>query len=1058
MTVNLKYYVSEEEVAAVKALDKSDRDYLRDQINQYSPYSLFETIKGGKEIVCPCCGNGTGNDATGVIPSEENGKWIYGCRRGNCDFNGDLVAVIAKVNHLDARAEFFKVLAIGANIIGYRLDKKAVEKKHFPSTAKSVKVNKSCANGEKELELIRQDISEAQNALAEYLHGDKWRGLTLETLQHFHCGYIEKWQSPKSRIAAMLKKQKCIVMETPRIIVPSGDHYLARLTVPKDSYDKAMRKYIKPKVHAGTKFPFNFDAISAEKINVVVEGEIDAMSIWQITAGAVPVMALGGVDGYKRFIKQLKEKFPSQSLEFLILFDGDDTGRKDAPTFAQELKKAGYKAEFKFLTGDENSKVDANDMLQNDGGEKLSTLLNEIYDTALASEAPDSEKMKAIEKKKAEFETDREAAIEYLKGVESFDSETIFSADTIKGAAFAKLYDVAAFSEFKQRLSNYGREHKSEKISLFDFYAAVKPETEAIEVRKSALDYEYNLAKAAVQNKRFMAENDVLQSFKIPEGFEIGDRGVFKVTEKGLIPICRRPIIISRKNYCLEEKIYKLILSCKEADKWSKLPAVEAATVFNRNKLVDLANHGAPVTSSNAFAVVDFLDAWQVANEEKIPIDYVFKAGWQEFNGKWEFVDSRSSCYYESNKIVVEENSFTNCLKSKGSLKKWRQAYEIAKKSPIARLIVAAAVSTPLLKICGERNFMLYIYGKTRAGKSTALNMAISAVGDEKLLRSFDATKNGLIGTVAEMCDYPFAIDEKQVIDSRMQNAIQQIVYALSNGVGRTKLNKDSSLRQVQYWRSIILANGEVELLEDNVTGGAHSRLLQIPAPDEILSPEDCKDIRDLIKNNYGFAFPLVLDRINKVGFSTLQTKFVNLSNSYKKDFPAVLEEYCRYMALISIGDWLLNTAIEGKDSSSTVLDEVLKNALEIFKLIPTKKEISDPAREWDCITGFIAQNQKCFVCDHTPPEEINKLPAIYGKVDGDRMYISVAALKKCCKEAGFNYKKVVADMLASGKFLQPESTEADRTENAGKKQRIGEATTRCFTIAENLFADEESD
>lgn len=91
-----------------------------------------------------------------------------------------------------------------------------------------------------------------------------------------------------------------------------------------------------------------------------------------------------------------------------------------------------------------------------------------------------------------------------------------------------------------------------------------------------------------------------------------------------------------------------------------------------------------------------------------------------------------------------------------------------------------------ILKILGERNFLIHIYAPTRAGKTTALYLAASAIGSEKIIRSFDATRNGLTGAAADVNDYPFLIDEKQVADSRIKEQLDTLVYSLARGKIKT--------------------------------------------------------------------------------------------------------------------------------------------------------------------------------------------------------------------------------------------------------------------------------
>ena len=206
------------------------------------------------------------------------------------------------------------------------------------------------------------------------------RGLTIDTLRYFHCGYIADWTSPKSRV------NNTYATPIPRIIVPSGDHYLARLTVSIDSFDEKTRQYIQPKSHAGTKFPFNFNSISTENINIIVEGEIDAMSIWQATNGKFPVVATSGATGYSEFVRLVKENFgqAESKPQFLILFDSDEAGRTNSQKLYNELLSAQFPVVRGFLS-EEVSKIDANDILREQGQDKLAELIDSIFNTAQES-------------------------------------------------------------------------------------------------------------------------------------------------------------------------------------------------------------------------------------------------------------------------------------------------------------------------------------------------------------------------------------------------------------------------------------------------------------------------------------------------------------------------------------------------------------------------------------------------------------------------------------------------------------------------------------------------
>ncbi len=332
-----------------------------------------------------------------------------------------------------------------------------------------------------------------------------------------------------------------------------------------------------------------------------------------------------------------------------------------------------------------------------------------------------------------------------------------------------------------------------------------------------------------------------------------------------------RLIVITEKTYNIEDKILKLKLAhMNTTGKWKSIPAQSAAIIFNSRKLVDLAEQGLPVTSSNATALVDFLDAFNVQNETVFPMTYsVSRGGWYTFDDKDYFVDPRCelSVNKDEKKIRVKidsQSQFVQALKQHGSLKVWnKHAYKLAKKSPVARLIMAASVAPILLKILGERNFLLYIYAPTRAGKTTALYLSAFAVGSDKIIRSFDATKNGLAGAAADVNDYPFLVDEKQVADNHLKEQFDTLVYALANGIGRTKLNKDSTLRKTTDWRTIPIMTGETLLLADNVTGGANTRLLTVAALKKACAEEGF-DYRKLVDDLVADGFFVPSDTVEK--------------------------------------------------------------------------------------------------------------------------------------------------------------------------------------------------
>ena len=662
-------------------------------------------------------------------------------------------------------------------------------------------------------------------------------------------------------------------------------------------------------------------------------------------------------------------------------------------------------------------------------------------------------KLLEINKALADSDTEKDKALENLRAVKVFDSDTVFSDMIVTAGAFARLFDKQAYSNFKREIKLFGDKNRDKKATVNDWVAVVRDKADLISSRRSELATQRNEILAQIKSLSFVADDDTLAGILFPTEYSISTDGIEKIAGESMTTICRRPVIISSKFFDVEEKNYKLTLAyMTTAGKWKKLPATEAASIFDKNKLIVLSNKGLPVTSVNALNLVDYLDAFHALNENNLPLTYtVPRCGWYHFNGTDFFIDPRKQCSVTDesenfNVVVDSQSQFAKTLGQLGSLEQWKKAYLLAKKSPVARIMVAAAVAPILLKILGERNFLLHIVAPTRAGKTTALYLGASAVGSEKMIRSFDATKNGLAGAAADVSDYAFLIDEKQVADNRLKEQFDNLVYALANGIGRTKLSKDSTLKKLQDWRTIAIMTGETLLLSDNVTGGANTRLLSIKVSKEILSPDDCKIIRDIIKENYGHAFPLVIGKVLEFGFDNLRKWYKDIVDVFTATYPELLPDYCRYIAILTLADGLLNSAL----GTNNALAEAKIWAKEIFKLLPTVMEISDVTREKEFVRGFVAQNQSRFVGGNV---ELDRMQVFFGKLDTDYIYIAAKALQDACNADKFDYKKLVDDLIANDFFTPADTLEKGRKAPlATVNKKLGKVSTRCYRIPRAAF------
>ncbi|MBQ4494489.1 MAG: toprim domain-containing protein, partial [Selenomonadaceae bacterium] len=366
-----------------------------DAINRLSPDDLqaqgvIKLVEGKThEYICPNCGNGSGKDGTGIKPHVTDSHVGWHCHKCGETFNN--TEIFARHYGLDKKANFRELCEkICADF------KIPVEY----DTQAGTKTTRKGAVPPAELNAINADLHTDIQPLKAFVaaQGGLWRGLPIEILERFGCRYIAAWTPPKARAA-----QK-YATPSPRMIIPANadglhSNYLARLTVPKNSFDESAQKYISEKVHSGVKTLFNPDALSADVV-FCAEGYVDALSI---EFSGFKAVAVGGADGYQLLVDAVDalEKKP----RIIILFDGDDAGRKFAPKLQSALKKIGCAAVISFLSTAADSKLDANQILQEQDADYLMQELFALWqENTAAFEKMEKEMATAPEEISADFD------------------------------------------------------------------------------------------------------------------------------------------------------------------------------------------------------------------------------------------------------------------------------------------------------------------------------------------------------------------------------------------------------------------------------------------------------------------------------------------------------------------------------------------------------------------------------------------------------------------------------------------------------------------------------
>jgi len=373
----------------------------------------------------------------------------------------------------------------------------------------------------------------------------------------------------------------------------------------------------------------------------------------------------------------------------------------------------------------------------------------------------------------------------------------------------------------------------SEHKGVDDWYAAGGDVAELFASAQHVEPYD-DSETAAVPFSRVPALRDapVPSGLAVPYGYEVGDTGRV-VCQGGKQPaeVSPRPMVVATyySDYVTGE-MHADVVYRSSSGAWSSAYVSRRALVDARACTAELGPVGAPVTSVTAKHVVGWFAAYEVANGAVLrPRRSISRTGWL---GPDVFMSHETIWSTEADPEVVASGDltrYTRVLAPRGSLDAHARAVAAAwRASPIARVAVCAALAATLLDRVGMRGFAVHLCGDSSRGKTTMLRVAASVFGDPDdpaWVASWNTTANAAESRAATLCDLPLCYDEAGASDLV---AIRRLVYTLANGEGRGRLGRDTSLRTVTSWRTVVLSSGEIPLADSTQATGAQARVLDL--------------------------------------------------------------------------------------------------------------------------------------------------------------------------------------------------------------------------------------
>lgn len=293
--------------------------------------------------------------------------------------------------------------------------------------------------------------------------------------------------------------------------------------------------------------------------------------------------------------------------------------------------------------------------------------------------------------------------------------------------------------------------------------------------------------------------------------------------------------------------------------------ALDRDVLLNQTRIIGaLAPLGANVSSTNAKDIVRYLtDCERRCAGARPRARSVVHLGWAE--------GALSSFMpYDAGGEVRFDPSPDEAVKARpfmgpaGTLPDWVAGMAPARAaSPAFRCVMAASFASPLVSLLGVQTFIVYLWGRSRSGKTPTLKAAGSVWGDptegsDSYFRTFADTPKSIVRAAALFHDIPVIIDELQSKgapggQASKRQVVEDLLYSLSLGHERGALNSDRSMMRAGSWRSLTIATGEIPIVGGSTQQGAANRTLELNA-EPFSDVRAAQEMHHLVSAQHGTA------------------------------------------------------------------------------------------------------------------------------------------------------------------------------------------------------------
>ena len=478
---------------------------------------------------------------------------------------------------------------------------------------------------------------------------------------------------------------------------------------------------------------------------------------------------------------------------------------------------------------------------------------------------------------------------------------------------------------------------------------------------------------------------------------EVEGKDNIKIVE--VLPVPVLPVAILTN---IETGYVKTRLWWKHENGTAHEEIVENRTLADKSKIIMLSDRGLPVNSLNARDLVEYLSVILKKNGATIPHeDSVSSLGWHNDNKKFAPFDTDQIVDNITENITVYRS-----IKSKGDFEEWGGFMAQHMEDKRFHVVMAASFGSVILRLVGALPFILHFWGRTGTGKTVALMAVASVWGNPEAgayLRSMDATVNAIMRLAGFLRNLPVVADEMQTIRDR-EGDYNEFIMRVTEGVERSRLNADSSLKSLQEWSTIFITSGEEPIVNNKSGAGAVNRVIEIELdPDAPLFPGEMgNEVANFCREHYGTAGPELVCQIKKLGSEIIKEAYKAASKTLMQS--SVTAKQALSAAAVLIGSRLMCKFILGGHMDPLQPEDILP-------YLKTELTVDPAERAYNTLINMFAANRNRFESKKDNGKTIYEYEPgqgeTWGKVFDGGYFVNKSILERELQNIGFQFDAV---------------------------------------------------